>query len=236
VVSVLVAGLLACGGDDGASADEFCDRARAAESAGDDMAAALETGDPDEIERVFNESMDDFEAAVEAAPDAISDVAAEVTETAQDLRDRLEEFDWDVAAFIQDERVQQIAEESEGPNSDLDEFLEQECGIEPDETEDTDPPATTGTDGEDAGGEDESDDASADGGGLIAGALAAAFERLGLTGEEARCLADGLLDELGEEGLTNLDPTSLDEDSPQGQAILDVLEDCDIDPEVLANS
>jgi hypothetical protein len=57
----MVVGLLtACGGDDGGSADQFCDRARAADSAGDEMAAALETGDPEEIERVFEESMEDL--------------------------------------------------------------------------------------------------------------------------------------------------------------------------------
>jgi hypothetical protein len=228
VVAALAVGMLAaCGGDDdgGAASDEFCDLAREADSAGDAMGAAVETGDPDEIERVFQESMDDLQAAAEAAPDAISDVADEVTETAQELRDRFEELDWDVTAFIQDERVQEIAAQSEDSNTQLDAFLERECDIPPDtETSETDPPDTgagpTGTAG----------------GGAIAGALAAAFESLGLTSEQAQCLADRLLAELGTEGLAGLDPSTLDLDSPEGRVLVDALGECDIDPTVLAGS
>jgi hypothetical protein len=227
VVALAVGMLAACGGDDddGAASDEFCDLARQADSAGDAMGAAVETGDPDEIERVFQESMDDLRAAADAAPDAIREIADEVTETAQDLRDRFEELDWDVTAFVQDGRVQEIAAQSEDSNTQLDEFLERECDIPPDtETAETDPPGT---------GAAPTDSAA---GGAIAGALAAAFESLGLTSEQAQCLADRLIDELGTEGLAGLDPSTLDLGSPEGQVFVDALGECDIDPTVLAGN
>jgi hypothetical protein len=218
--------LAACGGDDddGAASDEFCDLARQADSAGDALNAAFESGDPAEVERVFSESLEDFEAAAEAAPDAVREIADEVTETAQDLRDRFEELDWDPAVVLQDEQALEIAARGEGSNTELDAFLQRECDIPPDsETSETDPSGTgapTGTAG----------------GGAIAGALAAAFESLGLSSEQAQCLADRLLEELGTEGLAGLDPSTLDLGSPEGQVLVDALGECDIDPTVLAGS
>lgn len=195
VIAVSVGLVAACGGDDGGgSADEFCDLARQADAAGDEMTAALETQDPAEIERVFDAAIDDFEAAVDAAPDAIRDVAAEVTETAQQLRDRFEELDWDVAALSEDEEALELAAQGDEANTDLDEYLERECDIpaDDDETEATDVPTTeTGDGGDAAGGDDPATVA-----GLLGSAIA---EELGvdLDAEAQTCIGEALVDGLG---------------------------------------
>jgi hypothetical protein len=228
VVAVL-AGASACGGDDGdgASSDEFCDLARRADTAGDSLNAAFATGDPAEVERVFGEALTDFEAAADAAPDAISDIAAEVTETAQDLRDRFEELEWDPAVVLQDERALEIAAQSEEANTELDRFLEQECDIPPDtETAETDPPGTDVAATAPAGGATE---------GLLLDELTRQFEALGLSADQARCLGESLLGTLGIEGIAGLaDLAEFDLSSPEGQAFIDALAECDIDPTVLA--
>ncbi len=229
LAAVSALGLSACGGDDGdgggSAAEEFCDLARRADQASDDMGAAFETADPEEIERVFDESMADLEAAADAAPDAISDIADEVTETAQELRDRLEELDWDIAAFIEDERALDLAAQGEGPNNELDQFLEDECDIPADdESEDATAsvPDDTASAPEGTGG---APDPSA-----LAAALAEQFETLGLSAEQSECLATSLLDALGAEGLAGLDPGAFDPSSPEGGAFIDALGECDIDP------
>jgi hypothetical protein len=239
VAAVAALGLSACGGDDddggggGDAADEFCDLARQADTASDDIGTAVESGDREEIERVFNEAIADFEAAVDAAPEAIQDVAEQVTENAGDLRDRLEELDWDIVAFSQDEQALELATQGEAANTDLDQFLEDECGIPADDEDDgADAPdatdATDGTDGEAAS------DGSAPDEGILRETLVAQFQTIGLDAEQSECLADSLLDTLGAERLADLDPSTLDLGSEEGGAFIDALGECDIDPTDIA--
>jgi hypothetical protein len=216
VAAVAALGLSACGGDDDDSgggedaADEFCDLARQADTASDDIGAAVETGDPEEIERVFEDAIADFEAAVDAAPEAIRDVAEQVTENAGELRDRLEALDWDIVAFSQDEQALELAAQGEAANTDLDQFLEDECDIPADDE------GEDGTVPENPGSEPDSS--------ALEETLAEQFEEtLGLTAEQSECLASALVD-------SGLDASALDPDSPDAGAIFDAIEECDIDP------
>jgi hypothetical protein len=225
VIATSIGLVAACGGDDGgeASLDEFCEFARQADAAGNEMTTALESQDPEEIERVFNAAVEDFEAAADAAPEAIADVAAEVTETAQELRDRFEELDWDVVALSEDDDALELAAQSEEANTELDEFLERECGIPADtEAPDaTDVPSTES--GDAAGGDDPA---------TVAGLLGTAIaEELGVDlDDEARtCIGEALVDGLGvdaivEAGASGSGLAGFDEE--QQAVILDSVEEC----------
>jgi hypothetical protein len=290
-IVVLVVVVAACGDDDeDESTATFCGLARQADAAGDALNAAFASGDPAAVERVFAESMEDFEAAADAAPDAISDVADEVTETAQELRDRFEELDWDPDVALVDEEALEIAARGEEANAELDRYLERECGIPADtEPEPTDPAEPAGTAapgdigedvaagaGEAVGLADLTDDQeicigetliatlgparteelSADGftsttpeeDDLVAAAIedcvepiqisatfAEQFETLGLSEEQAKCMADSLLADLGLDGLIAVSRSGeFDPSTPEGEAFVDALDECDIDPAVLA--
>ena len=76
-------------------------------------------------------------------------------------------------------------------------------------------------------------------GGALEGALldemTNQFVGLGLTEAEADCLGQSLLDSLGVDGLAGLaDVTEFDPSSVEGEAFVDAIAECDIDPTVLA--
>lgn len=140
--SVLLA-LTGCGGgDEGASLDEFCDLAERAQEASDDVDSAFESGDPGDLEDGITDAIEEAEAAADAAPDDIKDAVDTVLKAQQDLAAILEDNDWDLTAAVEDSAFEDLLADNdiEDASDELEDYLDDECGIEP--TDDTEPDTT----------------------------------------------------------------------------------------------
>jgi hypothetical protein len=147
-------GLMACGGGDEVAAtakkgDAFCKLAEKADEAGDE----IDTLDPfsadaDELEDAFTDALAAAEKATAKAPKDISEDLNELLDLQKEIVGILEDNDFDFAKALEDEELLKLGEDVEGLNEDLEEYLDDKCGIEPD-----DDSADEGSGGEDSGDE-----------------------------------------------------------------------------------
>ncbi len=132
--------LAACGGGGGSSVEEFCDIAEQANDAGDDVDVALDSGDPGDIEDAMADALDEYQLAIDAAPEEIQEDVEILGDAQNELFDILEANDFDLVAAIDDPDFTDLIEDKdiEDASDNLDDYLLDECGIEPDEeTDDT---------------------------------------------------------------------------------------------------
>jgi hypothetical protein len=139
VSAFLVAG---CGGGDERPAtakegDAFCEASEDVDDATKDLDGAFLSGDPDDLEEGYGEALAASEAALKRAPKDILEVVTVLRTGQVALGELLEENDWDLAQAIEDKDFEELAadEEIEEASEELDEYLEDNCGIEPDEDE-----------------------------------------------------------------------------------------------------
>ncbi len=141
-----------CGGDGGGGSNtaKFCDAAEEAKAAGDDLNSALDDGDAKQIKKVMKDALEQYEAAAKLAPKAIRDDIGVVRDAQEKMFAILEDNDFDVVEAFNDKAFEKLVGDKkiERASDRLDEFLSDECGIEPDDTDDTSTagPGTTGRD------------------------------------------------------------------------------------------
>ena len=234
-VALLAAG---CGSDSGggaASADSWCDLA---EGSGVFDAFDAFDANPADLEEGLQQVEDFIEQLPEKAPAEIADDVELITEGTQMLITAFAEADYDVLdvdlAFLSDSELE---DRMDAAGERIDEYTERECGrpfVEDADTDaDIDGDIDTDTDGDididtdtdtdtdtdsDEGGDTDFDPA----GGTLRDQLVSQFESIGLSSDEAACIAD-----------------SLDFSDPAVQsgdvaAMLDVFEECDIGLDRLA--
>lgn len=138
----LVLALTGCGGGGGASLDEFCDLAERAQESSDDLDPAFESGDPGDLEDALNDAVEDAEAALDAAPDDIKEAIETSVSGQKEFLRILEANDFDLVEAVEDPDFNDLLEDRdmERAGDDIEEYLEDECGIEP--TSDTEPDTT----------------------------------------------------------------------------------------------
>jgi hypothetical protein len=133
--------LAGCGGDDGGSADEFCELADEADKASDDFGRALSANaDPDEVEDAVNDLVDRAKAAADAAPDEIKDDVETLVEGTERFQQLFEDNDYDIEKIATDPDFQELSsdEDFNQAGENIEQFQEDECGKEAsDETDDT---------------------------------------------------------------------------------------------------
>ena len=131
--------LASCGGgsSDSASSDEFCKLAKRADRSGEAIDAAMESEDAKEIEAALTDALDDAQAAAKAAPEEIKSVVATVNDSMEEFVKILADYDYDLMKAIEDEDLNSLMSDPdvEDANTELDEYLFDECGIEPDSTD-----------------------------------------------------------------------------------------------------
>lgn len=133
-------GLMACGGGDEVAAtakkgDAFCKLAEDADGASADLSDLFDSGAPDAKD--LEDALDDFRKAAAAAekraPKDIADVVKENNELLDDFVAVFEDNDFDFAAAIADPELQKLVADGEELDDELDEYLDEKCGIEPDD-------------------------------------------------------------------------------------------------------
>lgn len=148
-------GLMACGGGDEVAAtakkgDAFCKLAEKADEAGDDLNDLDPfSADANDLEDAFTEALDAAEKATAKAPKDISKDLNEALDIQKEIVGILEDNDFDFAKALEDEELLQLGEDVEGLNEDIEEYLDDKCGIDPDSdsgSDDTSPDETTGED------------------------------------------------------------------------------------------
>lgn len=131
VAPLLVLGLTGCGDDDKNSVgsdDDFCTVARELNDEGFDEFSNAET--PEEVEAAITSVVDKLERAVKVAPEEIEAELGLLADVYSDIRDSLEESDWDLDAwFLTDDAVTIFAQFDEDAFADLELYLEDDCGI-----------------------------------------------------------------------------------------------------------
>jgi hypothetical protein len=133
-------GLMACGGGDEVAAtakkgDAFCKLAEKADEAGDDLSDLFESGipDPGDLEEAVDDIVKASAAAEEKAPKDIADTVKEVNENLAAIAEMFEDNDYDLVAVASDPDFENLQSEGEDAGNDLDEYLDEKCGIEPDD-------------------------------------------------------------------------------------------------------
>ncbi len=173
------------GGDSDDSIEAFCDLAQQLE----DLDASVNGGEvnifePDEIRPAFNELVSLTERAAEIAPDEVSDDFAARVESLGEIRDALDDVDFDFTAV--DESLLADSDEEAAAQDRVESFIERECGISDSEAELSEEQI-----------QEQAEDA-----GVADGLVAEAFVEAGLEPGQANCLADSIsfeqLIELGE--------------------------------------
>jgi hypothetical protein len=144
LASVLALG--ACGGGASYSKEKFCAAAEDADASGDDISDALDGGDAKDIEKAVTRGVEDVEATLAIAPEEIKKAMTIVLAKQQDFVKILEDADFDMTA-LDEKEFEEFADDSkfDRASEDIDDFLLDECDIEPDEEQaaDTVPPADT---------------------------------------------------------------------------------------------
>jgi len=182
--------LASCGGDDGGSADDFCDLASDADKANDDFDNMFNSGIPDsgEIKSAYQEYIDRIEDATKKAPKEGKDALEESVRLAKETQDLLEEHDYDIQEAFSDDDFSDLSSDLEDNLSDVSEVLSDECGIDLNDTTDGDTDAET----DDTAG----DSLTIPGGGDIDDAKVQALQTIfpKLSDEQASCLIEGGLE------------------------------------------
>jgi hypothetical protein len=148
--------LLACGGGDDRPAtakegDAFCE---AAEEAGEtfDELDSLDFTDPDAVEDAIGDSVDAAKDVATIAPTDIKKEIDELVEVQEQFFELLEDNDFDFIAASADPDFEDLAADGEDASDELEEYLEDKCGIEPDDDDEADAPdESTATDAPDPG-------------------------------------------------------------------------------------
>jgi hypothetical protein len=179
--------LAACG-DDGPAAtategDAFCKAAEVADKAGKDLDKAIQSADTKAVEDGFEKLLKAAKAAEAVAPTDIADVVKENNELIVEFNELFEDSDWDLLAVFEDEEFSELVEDSDKVDEDLEEYLDDKCGIEPDDTQpDESQPAET-----------QPDDTGVTSGGLDAERFIELFAvgaNVELTDEQKQCFID----------------------------------------------
>lgn len=207
--------LAACGDDDGGSAsvDAWCDLSRELDSGETPLDDEATMTDPDSAREAFEEFNEILDDASDAAPDEISDDFETLRDGFREFEDAFADADYnfmdlDMSVF------EGLEAEMDEASDAIDQFNEEECGIESD-GDDTDTTEATGGEGDD----DATDDTGFDvGDGTIREQMVEQFVASGFTEEEANCIAD------------NLDIAA----GGDASAMMDVFSECGIDLERMA--
>ena len=212
---VLVVGFAACGSDGGNSSADWCDLARDLES---DTSAIdeMDVTDPDSVKAAFEDLADKVDEAADAAPDEIKDAVDSSKGAIDEMLAALEDADYNILDVDQ-EAFSQIGDDMDDASSQIDEYNEEECGIEPSAEESTDDTFPTDDGATDDGS---TDDTVASG--TAREQMAAVFESMGLDAEQATCVSE------------NVDPSMAAEAETNPMALLDVFETCGVSLEDLA--
>jgi hypothetical protein len=186
-VTLLCTGLVACGSSGGGSStDAFCEKARVADSFSTDFGNLADDATPAKVEQMLDGYIAASEAAVGRAPEDIEASAKTIAAGLKDLRDIASNNGFDLTKTFDDPAFVKLVDDTElhDASTELDAFLEKECGITP-ASEDTAAPTP---------------DTTALGGEGLAEQLAdefAAGAGIELTPEQRTCVGQGLLDEIG---------------------------------------
>lgn len=190
------------------SAASFCDLAAEREAAEDNFDDNVNIFIPGEVENAFSDNRDLLQRAVEVAPAAVKEDLELIQQEFEVVYQAFEDADWDATKLGE--------EPPENPEADaagdrVDQYVQSECGIDPEANEDNEP-----TDEDIAEMLDESDSGDS----LIRDALMA----FGFGEDQAQCLADTI-------SATEFEALS----SGQIPAdILDRFDACGVGPEQLA--
>lgn len=151
LVSLGIAGLLlaGCGGssdEGGGNAEGFCELAEEADAAGDDVSDALDSGRPKTIERALADAVEAYGAAAEDAPDDIKADVDTMIDAQTELQSVLEKNDFDLEVAFEDPDLQALFEDEsiQEASDSVDAYLEDECGIEREDSATDDTAADAG--------------------------------------------------------------------------------------------
>ncbi len=198
--------LAACGGGDetpktAKEGDAFCKAAQEASDASDEV--DFESGDADALKKAIDDSLSSGKAAADKAPADIADTVKTVNDGQEELAKVFEDNNYDITAVIADEKFIALTEDEEitDASDELDQYLDDKCGIASDSTDTTSPDDTTPTEETAATEETTAPDSSEGAGGSVgpidAGTFidAAAID-LGveLTDEQRQCFIDEVAD------------------------------------------
>jgi hypothetical protein len=163
-------------------------------------------GAPDELKALFAELKDTIRDAVDAAPSEIKDEVEQTADAIGDLDKALADADYDLLdldmAILTD-----LGEGLDAASEKIETYNEEECGIVP---------GTTGDDGAEETGDTLGDTGSA------REQMVKLFESMGLTNDEATCIAE------------NIDPAMAEQAGTDPSVLFDVFETCDVSLERLA--
>jgi hypothetical protein len=234
ILTLPLLAVAACGGDDDgggdASGGDWCDLAREVESTFDE-GDAVDFTDPAAVEEQFRNSVEVLDDAVGSAPDEIREDVQTTVDAFKELVGLLEDVDFDFLA-IDAEQFEEIGTRAEEASARIEEYNEAECGIPASDTGDDTSEGSEGTVADDGGddatdgtvAEDAGDDSTGTipDDGSIRDMLVQQFTAIGLSEDEATCLADKV--DLNDPAMTSGDPS----------AMLDLFDECGIDMARLA--
>jgi hypothetical protein len=202
VASVVALGpaVAACGGGDGGSAEAWCDLAREVEDAPDPFGGD-ETPSPETMKAAFTDLLDVFERAEKAAPDEIKDDVTTSLNAFREFNDALAAADYNFLD-IDLSSIQQVMNDAEAAGDRIEAYNARECGIEPSTS--------------DSVADDSSDGTLPQG--SVRDLIMQQFIELGLTEEQATCVAD------------NVDETAFGGDEIDPSQMMDLFSQCGVDP------
>jgi hypothetical protein len=152
LAALLPMGLMACGGGDGVAAtakkgDAFCKLAEKADAASDDLSDLFDSGDvPDsgDVEDALDDLQKASAAAEKKAPKDIADTVKDVNKNLADVIELFDDNDFDLVAVASDPDFADIQADGQDASDDLEQYLDDKCGIDPDSASDS-PDETTGS-------------------------------------------------------------------------------------------
>jgi hypothetical protein len=129
----------ACGGGASYSKEKFCAAAEDVDKSGDDISDALDAGDPKDLEKALDRGLADVEATVAIAPEEIKEAMTLVLDKQQEFAKILKKADYDLTEVDAEVLTEFSADKKfERARDDIDDFLLDECDIEPDEDQSAD--------------------------------------------------------------------------------------------------
>jgi hypothetical protein len=144
VVSVLGFGFTACGSSGGVAAtasegDAFCTLAQSAKDDNDSL-SALDGSDAAKLKVELSGAIDSLTKAVGKAPKDIVDTAKILLAKEVELENVLKKYDYDIAKMTASDEGKKIIndESAQSAGDDFDKYLNDKCGIAPDDTVATD--------------------------------------------------------------------------------------------------
>lgn len=204
-VPLLAVSAVACGSDSGGGSTEaWCDIAE--EVQGLDALDDETLADPTKLEAAFEGLADTFDEAVDAAPSEIKNAVERSSEGLDQMISALKDADYNILDIDQD-IFTDLGNDMDEASTEIETFNEKECGLTP----------TTDAEA-DAGSDDSTPEAS----GTARDQIAAQLMEIGLTEDEASCVAENIDPELASQ--VDADPT----------AMMDVFTTCNIGLDRLA--